>query len=349
MKNSFKVSYVTTLPREGNSPRVTITGTIPQTYKVEFNEFLENEIKFVSSGFCNTNQTILANAKQWYTPWFIKVIDENNKMIFGDMLCLEHEVVFIKLDAWALGDTIAWIPYVEEFRRKHICKVICSTFYNDLLVASYPEIMFVKPNTIIDNVYAQYYIGATNEDNLHYSPIKVNENPLQMVASSILGLEHIEIRPNLYKQFSHLTPKIEGKYVCLSEFGSDEKKHWKALNGWQLVVDKLNSLGYKVVVISLEPTKLVNIIDMTGKIPLQERMIDLMFAKFYLGVSSGLSWLSWAMGTHTIMISDVTPNWHEFQSDITRVNANDLSAINYNVENETNPENVLKILEEVGV
>ena len=62
-----------------------------------------------------------------------------------------------------------------------------------------------------------------------------------------------------------------------------------------------------------------NIIDKTGDIPLYDRIVDLKHAEFFIGVSSGLAWLSWAVGTHTVMISDFTPPWHEFQSNITRI------------------------------
>ncbi len=349
MKNRFEVSYMTTLPLIGNAPSLSIIGTDIQQYIVEFHEFTDNSLTLISTGICKTNETILANAKQWYTEWNVIVKDENNKVVFSDGLCLANEVVFIKIDAWALGDTIAWIPYVEKFRRKHNCKVICSTFHNDILIKAYPNIMFSKPNTIIENVYAQYYIGASNDGNMCYSPIRVNDNPLQKVATSILGLEFKEIRPDLRSQYTHISRRIEGDYVCISEYGSDIKKHWRALNGWQMVVDGLNTMGYKVVVISKEPSQLNGVIHMTGNLPLKDRMIDLMYAKFFIGVSSGLSWLSWSMGVHTIMISDVTPNWHEFQSGITRLNANVLESVNYNADNETEPEKVLKLIEELRV
>lgn len=41
------------------------------------------------------------------------------------------------MDVYALGDTIAWIPYVKIFMEKHDCKIICSTFHNDLLKINY--------------------------------------------------------------------------------------------------------------------------------------------------------------------------------------------------------------------
>ena len=348
MNNSFKVSYVTTLPKEGNAPRVTITGDDIQTYRVSFHEFTnDGRFPLISEGFCKTNQTIIAKAKQWYTPWGITIYDEQERMVFTDDLNLTNKVVFIKMDAYALGDTIAWIPYVDEFRKKHNCSVICSTFHNDILVNAYPKIMFVKPNTQIDNVYSQYYIGASNEDNPYYSPIKVNENPLQDVASRILGLNPIEIRPDLGSQISRIPSKIEGEYVTLSEFGSGENKHWKG--DWQKVVNYFIEKGIEVVVISKEKTSLTGVTDKSGDYPLIDRMVDMRHAKMHLGVSSGLSWLAWSVGTHVVMISDVTPKFHEFQSDITRLNANKLDAVNYLAEGETSLEEVLKNIEELGV
>jgi autotransporter strand-loop-strand O-heptosyltransferase len=347
MKNSFKVSYITTLPLEGNAPRVTITGNMPQKYMVEFYEFLPEGMKLVSSGYCNVNQTILAKAKQWFTQWAIIVKNESGTKVFSDVFTLEREVIFIKIDAWALGDTIAWIPYVEEFRKEHLCKVICSTFHNELLIDAYPDIMFVKPNTVIENVYTQYYIGATNKDNPFYSPIKVDENPLQMVASSTLGLDYVERRPSLISKYRYIGSRMQDKYVTLSEYGSTPNKHWKAEDGWQKVVDLLITKGLKVLVISKEKTQLKNVIDLSGDISLDNRAVDIMHAEFHLGVSSGLSWLAWALGKHVVMVSDVTPSWHEFHTDNTRINANDLEVINYLPEGQTEPNIVIEKLEEL--
>jgi autotransporter strand-loop-strand O-heptosyltransferase len=343
MKNSFKVSYVTTLPKEGNAPRVTITGNHEQTYRVVF---YDGEMP-ISYGYCQNNQTIIAKAKQWFTKWFIMVYGENDVVVFTDTFQPRDKVVFIKMDAYALGDTLAWIPYVEAFRKKHNCTVVCSTFHNNILVSAYPNILFVKPNTVIDNIYAQYYIGASNDENPHYSPIKVNEHPLQDVAARILGLSTIEIRPDLSEQISHIPSRIEGEYVTLSEFGSAENKHWKG--DWQKVVNYFIEKGIEVVVISKEKTSLTGVTDKSGDFPLEERMVDLKHAKMHLGVSSGLSWLAWSLGTHVFMISDVTPSWHEFNTNITRLNANKLYAVNYLAEAQTTIDEVLKKLEELVV
>jgi autotransporter strand-loop-strand O-heptosyltransferase len=344
--NHFKVSYVTTLPKEGNAPRVTIFGDELKKYKVCFYELNRG---LVTSGFCETNQTIIGKTKQWFTEWIIIIEDENGVPAFHEYFNPKGKKVFIKMDSYALGDNIAWMPYVEEFRKKHECTVICSTFYNNLFIDSYPEIIFAKPNTQIDNVYVQYYIGASDDDNPYYSPVKFSKVPLQIVATDILGLDGHEIRPDLSILCKHLHPKIDGNYVTLSEYGSSDIKKWKAEDGWQKVVDYLTSTGIKVLVISKEPTNLKNVIDATGDVPLENRVLDIYHAKAHLGVSSGLSWLAWAVGTHVVMISDFTPKWHEFQTNISRFCASDLDSINYSVDTQTKIEDVIQKFGELGL
>ena len=339
----FKISYVTTLPKVGNSPRVTISGDENKTYLVKFYEYGK---ELVSSGYCSSNNTIEANARQWYTEWHITIQDEGNNIVHQAFFNLRGETVFIKIDAHALGDNIAWIPYVERFREKHNCNVICSTFYNDLFKESYPNILFVTPNTVVENVYTQYYVGASTNESI-YCPINVNEVPLQMVAAAILGLDVEELRPDLSGSYNRV--KVPKKYVTLSEFGSIHSKEWKTKNGWQNVVDFLVDNGYDVVVISKEKTSLNNVIDYSGNISLKCRVFDILNAEFHLGVSSGLSWLAWALGKHVVMISDVTPIWHEFQSDITRLYANELNYVNYSADGQTKTHEVIEKLREMIV
>jgi autotransporter strand-loop-strand O-heptosyltransferase len=42
-------------------------------------------------------------------------------------------------------------------------------------------------------------------------------------------------------------------------------------------------------------------------------------SEFMIGLSSGLSWINWALGKHTVMISGFTPKYHEFTTNITRI------------------------------
>lgn len=328
-----KVSYVSKLPLLGDSPKVIVNGEPNEQYIVQF---IDSFGVLFSSGTYKSNELILGG-RQWYNDWVIIVRDIDDNILFTDKFDAKGKTVFIKLDSYALGDTISWIPFIEEFRVKHECNVICSTFYNDILIDAFPNILFATPNTQIENIYAQYYVGASNDGNLKYSPIISDENPLQKTVSDILGLPYKEIKPDLtpvikdYIKFG--VNKREKKYVCISEYGSRESKMWKeGIDGWQIVVDYLIDNGYDVLVISKEPTKLENVINLTGDKPLKDRMIDLYNCEFFMGVSSGLSVLAWSLGKHVFMISDVTPSNHEFYTNCTRLNANYLTKVNYNEE-----------------
>ena len=337
-----KVSYVSKLPLLGDSPKVTIYDEDNKEYIVQFiNSF--GAIR--NSGTYKSNELIIGD-RQWYNNWTIIVRDTESNILFTDKFDAKGKTVFIKIDAYALGDTIAWIPFVEEFRLKHQCNVICSTFHNNILADAYPYILFAEPNTQIQNIYAQYYIGAKSDGNMKYSPIVTDENPLQKTASEILGIPYKEIRPDLTPVIKgKVKPNRDKKYVCISEYGSIDKKMWKeGLDGWQIIVDYLNDNGFDVLVISKEQTELQNVVNLTGDISLIDRMVDLYYCEFFIGVSSGLAWLAWSLGKHVVMISDVTPSDHEFYTDCTRINANFLTKVDYNEEFYTTIPEVIKDL-----
>jgi len=75
-------------------------------------------------------------------------------------VALKNKVIQIRSDAFGLGDNIAWIPYAEEFRKKHQCVVLVSTFFNDLFIDQYPELIFVNPNNPIHNTHETFYLGV---------------------------------------------------------------------------------------------------------------------------------------------------------------------------------------------
>lgn len=337
--DTFEYSYKTTLPKEANAPNVTIKGYSDNEYDVLFYVINQEGVQLAKALKGKPNQTITPNIVQWYVDWYIEV-RLDGKLISSDRFNPKGKTIFIKMDAHALGDNIAWMPYVEEFRKAHNCTVICSTFKNNLFKNVYKDILFVEPNTNVDNVYAQYYIGASYDGNIKYSPVSADKASLQFVATSILNLHPIELRPPLENQLVKINYKK--KYICISEHASDQKKEWKYEGGWQIIVDYLNFLGYDVVVISKEKTNLNNIIDLTGNYSLLDRAQTLHNAEFFIGLSSGLSWLSWSVNTHVILISDVTQMSHEFKTKVTRISANpDLQEVNYEAVNVTTPKTVI--------
>jgi autotransporter strand-loop-strand O-heptosyltransferase len=131
-------------------------------------------------------------------------------------------------------------------------------------------------------------------------------------------LEFKEIRPS-FKGISDERP-IKEKYICISEFASsDGMKEWNNQVGWKNLISSLKSLGYKIISISKEKTKLNDIIKRNGDYPLSDRMWYLKHCEFFIGLGSGLSWLSWACGKKTVMIGGFSKEWCEFQQDNIRV------------------------------
>lgn len=254
--------------------------------------------------------------RKYYTDWLVQ-IRKNGKLEYEHNLDLKHKDVLISLDSKSLGDTIAWFPYVEEFRKKHKCNIWVSTFWNDLFKghSEYCNLKFVTPGTVVQNLYATYMIGCYDNDT------NKNKNlwrlvPLQKVSSDMLGLDYKEIKPKIGVHLKNRP--IKEKYITISEHSTFQCKYWLYPNGWQIIVDWLNDKGYKVAVISKEKTKLKNIIDLTNK-PMVETITNIAYSEFFMGVSAGPSWLAWALDVPVVMISGYSEKWAEFNTGIERV------------------------------
>ena len=260
--------------------------------------------------------------REYYTKWRTE-IRENGQLIHSDILNLENKRVYISFGSRSLGDTMAWVPYCEEFRIKHNCKLIVSTFMNELFVDQYPNIEFVNPGEVVPNIYAQYRLGwFYNEDgtfnsNIHKEDIR--RQPLQKTATDILGLDHIEIRPKLK------LPKVDKrKKVGIGLHSTAQAKYWNNPNGWQEVVDYLRSLGYECMIYSKEGDGYMNNYYPKGVSTfkggnLQEVIDDLVTCEFFIGLGSGLSWLAWACKLPVVLISGFSEKWAETTLDTYRV------------------------------
>ena len=338
----YSIKYVTHLPIQQGSPEILLTSEseeeLQHTYSIRLTNTLLN--RFMELPI--TPGVPFYGPVQYLILWKVEIIKNNNEIIHTDVYDCKDKIVFIKMDAYALGDNLAWIPYVEAFRQASKAKIICSTFWNNLFIESYPEIMFVKPNTRIDNVYAQYYVGTHDQNQPIYQPSSYITEPLPFIAADILGLDRVYLKANINK------PNLEkqSNKICISEFASLDMKMWHG--DWQKIVDTLVEKGYEVVAISREKTNLKNIIDKTGDLPIEDRIHELTSATYFIGVSSGLSWLAHSCDCHVFLISDFTPINHEFQDNVTRIYGNEVRhEIKYEpIKNEVSTEEVLLKIQE---
>jgi autotransporter strand-loop-strand O-heptosyltransferase len=227
-----------------------------------------------------------------------------------------------------LGDTLAWFPIAEEFRKKWNCDVIVSTFSNQFFKEQYPQLQFIEPGETAPNLYAMYRIGWFYKDDTsaEYDNAKVptdfKQHPLQKTATDILGLEYKEVRPLL-----KLNAEIKReKQIAIAIHGTAQSKYWNNEGGWQKVVDWLNNKGYKVVLLSSEGDGYMGNNHPTGITQLPNGPIDnvieeLQKSKAFIGIGSGLSWVSWATKTPTILISGFSEGFAETGLDTYRITA----------------------------
>jgi len=287
-------------------------------YKIEFIDKKDNKIIYSDSFSINHWAKC---SREYFINWQIKITD--NFQIRTYNFNLENKNCLIVLDSKSLGDTIAWFPYVEEFRKKHKCHIMCSTFWNNLFKDQYKEIEFINPGAKVDNLYAQYIVGWFNPVNFNKNPIDYRTISLQKTASDILGLEYQEIRPKIKNVIGDR--EIKEKYVCIGIHSTCQAKYWNYPNGWQEIVDYLNLIGYRVVLISKEKSPYMGnfapseIIDKSGDYSIEDRMVDLKYADFYIGVGSGLSWLAWVLEVPVILISGFSNPLCEFTSGVERI------------------------------
>lgn len=297
MKVPIRKQQVSITQHFVNQPFLEIKGNSDSNFLVKF---------FDEKGICHYENTIKANHwvrlnRQWYTKWRTKVF-EGKDLIYNSTMDLEGKKVFIAIDSKSLGDTLAWIPYVEEFRNKHNCEVVCSTFWNKIL--DYSEIEFVEPGTMV-GCYCLYTLGwHWNEDK---EPTLCNTIPLQQSASNILGLDYVELKPRL--KYDKGENKY-GKYVTIATNSTAGLKFWTKA-AWAKVINHLHEIGYKVINTSKERNPFENCYQLEDT-SIENTMSVIHHSDFFVGLSSGLSWTAFGLGKKVVMISAFTEADHEF-------------------------------------
>jgi len=254
---------------------------------------------------------------QRYVPYQILVSSEN-RLLLNHKLDLSGKEVLIVLDTTSLGDAIAWFPYVEEFRKVHKCHITCSTNWDELFRENYPHVKFV-PLTWQGEYYAIYKIGCYDDRKMSlYSYKNVS---LQRLASSILGLPNVEVKPHI--TIRDKERRIPNKYVCFATESTAQAKFWNNPTGWQETIDYLNSVGLEPVLIQLgENNSFSNIRNLSGKKSIHETINYLDHCEFFIGIGSGLSWLSWALNKPTVLISGFSSPESEFYTPYRVINNN---------------------------
>jgi autotransporter strand-loop-strand O-heptosyltransferase len=127
-------------------PFVEVQGNISADYTVEF---IDNKSGKIYYSTTIKNNMWTKCSIEYFVEWKIRIY-ENGKLWYEYLYDAKDKRVYIAIDSKALGDSLAWFAYVDEFRKKHQCKVITSTFMNHMFIDQYPEITFVEPGTNVE-------------------------------------------------------------------------------------------------------------------------------------------------------------------------------------------------------
>jgi len=220
----------------------------------------------------------------------------------------------IKLVTKSLGDTIGASPYFEEYRKKTGNEVYVSCSLHDMLQPIYPKIKFLPFGFKNTNLFDEFFDLDFRFD-----------VPLQKGFSDQLNLEYEEIRPAI--SYPVKERPFDGKYVCIAMQSTTQSRYWNREGAWKDLFSRLRSKGLTPICLDQHnsfgienyfnnlPTSCV---DRTG-LPLDQVIQYLHHCEFFIGLSTGLSWIAHAMNKHVVLISGSTHDWCEPKNDLTRV------------------------------
>lgn len=264
----------------------------------------------------------------YMAPWIIK-FTHKGKTVFETQLSYENCQVVIMFATEALGDTLAWVPCIEEWVRKNNpSKLYLITKWNNIFDRSKMDSRIIfKEN--LDEVRAEnphisvmYHVGIPRDFNKALDLSKNHANSVVWVETNMihtmnfsLGLDIKERKPNLV-ELSDERPNF--KYVTLCTTSSQRLKTVLNPMLWVVLIANLKAMGLEVVVVGNKPNILPDTIDGTGD-DITKAMKLIRDAEFHIGLSSGLSWMAWAYNKYVLMIGNFTHQGYEFQDKLTRV------------------------------
>jgi autotransporter strand-loop-strand O-heptosyltransferase len=272
----------------------------------------------------------ITSVKKFYIRFRLMIHEKGNDTpIFQHDMDLTDKEVMVQLPVGTIGDSIGWFSYVERCQLKHKCKLICvmTPWIATLVKDQYPNITFIAPEeTVKFRPYASYYMGLFFRGDVDNQPIDFRYIGLHRTAGWILGVDPEEVPP----RFDLSAPRqIEEPYVCIAVQSSSQAKYWNNPQGWHDVVKFLKDSGYRVLCMDRDRVHGQGLVwnhiphgceDFTGNRPLQERINIIKDADFFIGVSSGLSWLAWGCQVPVVMISGFTNPTNEFYTPYRVIN-----------------------------
>ena len=277
-----------------------------------------------------TDRGHVSSTKRYFVRFRLEISAGGERLLSHDYSAAGREVL-IQFPVGTLGDTLGWFPYAVKFKEQHGCKLTCAVAkpFIALFRDAHPDITFVTLDAVDpERFYATYNIGLFFDDrDCVHQPCDFRQVGLHRTAGYILGVDPAETVPRIL--MGDETRPIAEPYVCIATQSTTQCKYWNNPTGWREIVRFLKEAGYRVICIDQKAVHGTGIVwnhiphgaeDETGDRPLAERIGWLRHAEFFVGLSSGLSWLAWAAGTPVVMISGFSHPTNEFATPYRIIN-----------------------------
>jgi autotransporter strand-loop-strand O-heptosyltransferase len=273
------------------------------------------------------------STKRYYLRCRVEVWASGSKgepLFTHDYSATDREIL-VQFPVGTLGDTLGWFPYAVKFQEQHRCRLSCAMAAPiiPLFRERYPHITFLTHEEVdAERYYGTYSVGLFfDDDKCVHQPTDFRLVGLHRTAGYILGVDPTELPPEI--ALDDASRPLAEPYVCIAAQSSSQAKYWNNPTGWREVVEFLKASGYRVICIDQRPVHGTGLVwnhipygaeDQTGDRPLLERARWLKHAEFFVGLSSGLSWLAWAVGTPVVLISGFTHPLNEFATPYRVIN-----------------------------
>lgn len=297
-----------------------------QAWRVRLSDLETANVLFdieLRSGHVNSN-------KRYFVPFRLEVWSAQTLLLRHDYDASGRDIL-IQFPIGTIGDIIGWLGYAMKFKEMHKCRLTCALGEPliALFQAAYPDVAFVTHDQIqAERYYATYSVALFFDDAAQvYQPCDFRQVGLHRTAAHILGVDPAERPPRV--ALDDNSRPIAEPYVCIAVQATTQCKHWNNPEGWHSLVDFLKATGYRVICIDQKAessrgdfrTRIpADAEDQTGERPLRERARWLRHADVFIGLSSGLSWLAWAVGTPVVLISGFTDPINEFATPYRVIN-----------------------------
>lgn len=272
------------------------------------------DVKFFSGNELIHQQSLKIN--HWVSPsqksGHVRVtVQKDDRVIFDSDSYVGTELIVISSDA--LGDTIGALSTIEKYRKITDKKIHVACNFKELFTSSYHKLSLHKKTDkipqckLIRKVFYKFDV------------------PLLKGYAMQLGIDEKDLIIKIDKSRDR---KMAGKYFCYSMHSTAQCKFWNRKDGWKDLNDMMRAEGYTPICV--DRYKQFGIEGHWNEVPknsvnkhgmqLKDYVSLIQNAEFFVGISSGMSWVAHALGVPTVIISGVTSLDNEFSGkDVLRI------------------------------